>query len=201
MTSASPSHLGTVVLLTGLPSRATEADIRSLLCTYGLVTQVKLGCIRGQPNGTAQVRFRSPVPELCPDTSLRLMDCRIRARPLPRPILPPSAVPTSASHTSTDGSAPAPAASSPTPQASSSLPTLSDPTGQAKPLLKVPAFIVSGGANALSPSTTSPTCTETARSPTETTSATTRGESSNALFEKLPPLPASFCDSSSDDEG
>lgn len=82
------SQLSATLLVTGVPSSASDTDVRALFSSYGQVTHVNIGLLQGKPNGTAQVRFRSPVSELRPGASLALMGSTVRTRWLPCPTIP-----------------------------------------------------------------------------------------------------------------
>ncbi|KPI85311.1 hypothetical protein ABL78_5623 [Leptomonas seymouri] len=180
------------ILVTGLPTTINDAGARSLFSSYGQVACVKMHYIRGKPNGTAQVWFRSPVTELRSATSVTLMDHTVHVLPLPSPIVKPI-MPPAAKAVPTDEITTAQSA-----QAASSRPPQVDGEGQEEPS---PASCteVAGGAVGGGPSDTPPLLSSNTHAESAVpTTPEMLNEKAKWLYENLPPLPDSLCASSDD---
>ncbi|KPA83869.1 hypothetical protein ABB37_02061 [Leptomonas pyrrhocoris] len=203
MASSSPLlNACTTIFVTGLPTIANDADVRSLFSSYGRVTHVKINCLRGKPNGTAQVRFRSPVAELQPGTLVTLMDHTVNVRQLPNPIVKPVVLSVAEENlnSSTTPVQPAQAARSPPEDAASSTPLPAGGEGQPVPSAASCPKVDDRAVKEDPSHTASPFSSETqAESATPSTSVV-RDESPELMYDKLPPLPDAFCASSSDDD-
>jgi hypothetical protein len=194
-------HDSTSVFVTGIPSAAGEADLQSLFSSFGRVSYVRMGYIKGKPNGTAQIRFRSPARDLRSTTVLTFRGHAVTARPLANPVVKPIPVPSveqncftfsTLQQTTQPGVSPLPPAAAPSPPAKEGVEQLSEFPSVA------PEDTRTNSSNA-DPFTNRPSaCLEPQAELATDTFVEARSASEKSLDSCLPPLPGSFCASSSD---
>lgn len=186
-TTPLPNPPTTTVLVTGLPTAATDSDVRSFFSSYGHVTHVRIGLLQGKPNGTAQVRFRTPSSPLCTSASMTLMGNTIHTRVLPCPVVSPNPVRVSEGNMNVS-QAPTQAAAPFSQEA-------------AVPSATVPVASTSMENNAVAAgSVPQPTTAFGVPTPQAVPTAGASGEPPSAPASDLPPLPDSFCFSDSDSD-
>lgn len=203
MSELSEPHGSTTYFVVGIPSTASDLDLRSTFSSYGRVTHVKMGQMRGKPNGTAQVRFRSPVKEQQSERTITLKDHKLCVRLLPAPTVAALPQTISPSNPFIAASSPfsfAQAAAAP-PQGINSFSNpfglFNSPFAQPSPV-PTTAAAANGGQEAVF--IPNPFLPAAAQAPVAKNLAATAApdKCEERLDDEFPPLPDSFCESDSD---